>query len=54
MKLLCDKNNPIILESLNFPDPVISVAIEPETKADQEKLGMALNKLSIEDPSFQS
>ena len=38
---LCDKNNPIILESLNFPDPVISVAIEPETKADQEKLGMA-------------
>ena len=50
---LCDKNNPIILESLNFPDPVISVAIEPETKADQEKLGMALNKLSIEDPSFK-
>ena len=40
-------------ESLNFPDPVISVAIEPETKADQEKLGMALNKLSIEDPSFK-
>ena len=50
---LCDKNNPIILESLNFPDPVISVAIEPQTKADQEKLGMALNKLSIEDPSFK-
>ena len=50
---LCDKSNPIILESLNFPDPVISVAIEPETKADQEKLGMALNKLSIEDPSFK-
>ena len=50
---LCDKVNPIILESLNFPDPVISVAIEPETKADQEKLGMALNKLSIEDPSFK-
>ena len=50
---LCDKGNPIILESLNFPDPVISVAIEPETKADQEKLGMALNKLSIEDPSFK-
>ena len=46
-------SNPIILESLNFPDPVISVAIEPETKADQEKLGMALNKLSIEDPSFK-
>jgi elongation factor G len=50
---LCDKNNPIILESLNFPDPVISVAIEPKTKADQEKLGIALNKLSIEDPSFK-
>ena len=50
---LCDKSNPIILESLNFPDPVISVAIEPETQADQEKLGMALNKLSIEDPSFK-
>ena len=50
---LCDKGNPVILESLNFPDPVISVAIEPETKADQEKLGMALNKLSIEDPSFK-
>ncbi len=50
---LCDKSKPIILESLNFPDPVISVAIEPQTKADQEKLGMALNKLSIEDPSFK-
>jgi elongation factor G len=50
---LCDKNNPIILESLNFPEPVISVAIEPKTKADQEKLGIALNKLSIEDPSFK-
>jgi len=50
---LCDKNSPIILESLNFPDPVISVAIEPNTKADQEKLGMALSKLAIEDPSFK-
>ena len=50
---LCDKSKPIILESLNFPDPVISVAIEPQTKADQEKLGMALNKLAIEDPSFK-
>ena len=44
---LCDKGNPVILESLNFPEPVISVAIEPKTKADQEKLGIALNKLSI-------
>ena len=50
---LCDKGNPVILESLNFPEPVISVAIEPKTKADQEKLGIALNKLSIEDPSFK-
>ena len=50
---LCDKSNPIVLESLNFPDPVISVAIEPNTKADQEKLGMALSKLAIEDPSFK-
>ena len=50
---LCDKNNPIILESLNFPEPVISVAIEPKTKVDQEKLGIALKKLAIEDPSFK-
>lgn len=50
---LCDKNNPIILESLIFPEPVISVAIEPQTKANQEKLGIALHKLSIEDPSFK-
>jgi len=50
---LCDKNNPIILESLIFPEPVISVAIEPQTKANQEKLGIALHKLSIEDPSFR-
>ena len=50
---LCDKSNPVVLESLNFPDPVISVAIEPKTKADQEKLGVALNKLAVEDPSFK-
>ncbi len=50
---LCDENKPIILESITFPEPVISLAIEPKTKADQEKLGMALNKLSDEDPTFQ-
>jgi len=50
---LCDENNPVILESMEFPDPVISVAIEPKTKADQDKLSMALNKLAQEDPSFR-
>ena len=50
---LCDQNNPILLESISFPDPVISLAIEPATKADQEKMGMALNKLSDEDPTFK-
>jgi elongation factor G len=50
---ICAKNAPIILESMDFPAPVISVAIEPKTKADQEKLGTALNKLSQEDPSFR-
>ena len=50
---LCDIAKPIILESINFPDPVISVAIEPKTKADQEKLGVALKKLSEEDPTFK-
>lgn len=50
---ICDKKNPIVLESMEFPAPVISVAIEPKTKADQEKLGTALNKLSQEDPSFR-
>jgi elongation factor G len=50
---LCDENKPIILESLMFPEPVISIAIEPKTKADQEKLGMSLNKLALEDPSFK-
>ncbi|MFH0951699.1 MAG: elongation factor G [Patescibacteria group bacterium] len=49
---LCDEDNPIQLESIEFPDPVISVAIEPKTKADQEKLGMALGMLTEEDPTF--
>ncbi|PWT90698.1 MAG: elongation factor G [Acidobacteria bacterium] len=50
---ICVKNHPIVLESMEFPAPVISVAIEPKTKPDQEKLGTALNKLSQEDPSFR-
>ncbi len=50
---LCDESAPIILESIEFPEPVISVAIEPKTKADQEKLSMALQKLAQEDPSFR-
>jgi len=50
---LCSEENPIILESISFPDPVISVAIEPKTKADQEKMGIALNKLAQEDPTFR-
>jgi elongation factor G len=50
---LCDPNHPIILESMTFPDPVISVAIEPKTKSDQEKLGTAIQKLAQEDPTFK-
>jgi elongation factor G len=50
---LCDENKPIILEAMTFPEPVISVAIEPKTKADQEKLGLSLQKLMQEDPSFR-
>jgi len=50
---LCDENDQIILESIIFPEPVISVAIEPKTKVDQEKMGMALQKLVEEDPSFR-
>ncbi|MBD3671831.1 MAG: elongation factor G [Gammaproteobacteria bacterium] len=50
---LCDANNVITLERMEFPEPVISVAIEPKTKADQEKMGMALSKLAQEDPSFR-
>ena len=49
---LCDEKNPIILEKMTFPTPVISVAIEPKTKADQDKMGIALQKLAEEDPSF--
>ena len=49
---LCDIANPIILESMDFPDPVIEVAIEPKTKADQEKLSVAIQKLAEEDPTF--
>lgn len=50
---LTDEENPIALESMHFPDPVISIAIEPKSKADQEKLGLSLQKLAIEDPSFK-
>ncbi|OLR90646.1 elongation factor G [Actinokineospora bangkokensis] len=50
---LCDPANPIVLESMTFPDPVIQVAIEPKTKADQEKLGTAIQKLAEEDPTFK-
>ena len=49
---LCDENKPIVLESIDFPDPVISIAIEPKSKADQERLGLSLQKLATEDPSF--
>ena len=50
---LCEENNAVILESIEFPEPVISIAIEPKTKADQEKLGISLGKLASEDPSFR-
>ncbi|WP_337881681.1 elongation factor G [Rheinheimera sp.] len=50
---LCDSENVIILERMEFPEPVISVAVEPKTKADQEKMGIALSKLAAEDPSFR-
>jgi len=51
---LCDEKHPVILESIEFPDPVISIAIEPKSKADQEKMGIALSKLAEEDPSFKT
>ena len=51
---LCDEKNPIVLESMEFPEPVINVAIEPKTKADQEKMTMALIKLAEEDPTFKT
>lgn len=51
---LCDEKNPVILESMNFPEPVIQLAVEPKTKADQDKMGVALSKLSEEDPTFRA
>jgi elongation factor G len=51
---VCDENNAVVLESIDFPDPVVSLAIEPKTKADQEKLGEALRKLMQEDPTFNA
>ncbi len=51
---LCDENNPVVLESMTFPEPVIRVAIEPKTKAGQEKMGIALAKLAEEDPTFKA
>ena len=50
---LCDPIKPVILEKMEFPEPVITIAIEPKSKADQEKLGLALSKLAAEDPSFR-
>lgn len=51
---LCDEKNPVVLESMNFPEPVIQLAVEPKTKADQDKMGIALSKLSEEDPTFRA
>ncbi|WP_437327642.1 elongation factor G [Sorangium sp. So ce381] len=51
---LCEEKNPIVLERMEFPDPVISIAIEPKTKADLDKLGLSLQKLAYEDPSFRT
>jgi elongation factor G len=50
---LCDRNKPVVLERMEFPEPVIEVAVEPKSKADQEKMGVALNRLATEDPSFR-
>jgi elongation factor G len=50
---LCAEDTPVLLESINFPDPVIQIAVEPKTKADQEKMGVALSKLAEEDPTFR-
>jgi elongation factor G len=50
---LCDEKDPIVLESIEFPEPVIKIAVEPKTKADQEKMGIALQKLAEEDPTFR-
>ena len=51
---LCDEKAVVILESMEFPEPVISVSIEPKTKADQDKMGVALSKLAEEDPTFKT
>ncbi|NOV00522.1 elongation factor G [Paenibacillus planticolens] len=51
---LCDEKHPVILESMNFPEPVIQLAVEPKTKADQDKMGIALQKLAEEDPTFRA
>src|SRR5690606_17683103 len=50
---ICDDKHPIVLERMVFPEPVISVAIEPKTKADQDKLAISLQRLAVEDPSFR-
>ena len=50
---LCDPNKPVVLETMTFPEPVIEIAVEPKSKADQEKMGLALQRLSAEDPSFR-
>src|SRR3546814_580663 len=50
---LCDPANPVVLERMEFPDPVIEIAVEPKTKADQERMGSALQRLAAEDPSFR-
>ena len=50
---LCDTNNPIVLESITFPEPPVSIAIEPKTKADQEKMSLAMQRLAEEDPTFR-
>ena len=51
---LCDEEHPVLLESMEFPEPVIQLAIEPKTKAGQEKMGIALAKLAEEDPTFRT
>ena len=51
---LCDPKHPVLLESMEFPEPVIDLAIEPKTKAGQEKMGIALSKLAEEDPTFRT
>ena len=50
---LCDENNPIVLEAMTFPEPVIAIAIEPKTQADVDKMGMAISKLVEEDPTLK-